>query len=299
VPGCRFIVANDGAPSVIVPLGEMEGLVTLRSLANEFDFTGTDDANLLEVVESSLRFVKTIYPGDSIPREILDGTASWSVKDHHFMIANGRLTMQLSSWFTGKEEAIPERAELMTLVNDPMVKARVNQAVDEIAGHLGLPLERRHEVMTRIEAVSRELAYIEALRERFGLIRNIRSTLQGFAQLYRRDRSFAEELLRIDVLIRKPIDEFSFRFDQVDAQCGEVVALLKNLDLQITFIRSSRDDLHTGMMPWDPVIETWEAVVCLKSDENEAKIRKLYQFLASRYSLGKAWKLTNRPGAAP
>ena len=59
-------------------------------------------AHLLDVVEKGLRFVHEIRPGDSIPSELLDGTASWRVEERHRRRARGRLMAQLIAWTAGE-----------------------------------------------------------------------------------------------------------------------------------------------------------------------------------------------------
>ena len=292
MPGACFLLASDGAPSVKMMFGDMEVLVPVKSLVPEFDLDGTVDGMLLDKVVSGLRFVKMIYPGDSIPREILDGTASWSVEERHHTLARGRLTLQISTWLSGEEKVISDYDSLMQLVEDPAVKAKVNVAIGEIAARLELPPERKNEVMDRVETLVRELAYIEALRDRFTIIKDVQAKLTQFARAYKRDRTIEEELLRIERLIRRPIDEFGGIFDQVDAQSGEIISLLRNIDSQITFIRASRDELHEKMMLWDETLEIWAELPVERSTENEAKIRDLYRFLARHYIVQKQWQLT-------
>lgn len=292
VQGACFLLASDGEPSIKMTFGEMEALVAIKSLASEFDLEGTADGILLDKVVAGLRFVKVIYPGDSIPREILDGSASWSVEERHHAVARGRLTLQISTWLSGDEQVISDLDSLMQLVEDPAVKIKVNTAIGEIAARLGLPPERKQEVMDRVDQVVRELAYIEALRERYRAIKNIHAKLKEFLKLYKRDRTIQEELMRIERLIRRPDDEFNSIFDQVDAQSGEIISLLRNLENQIAFIRASRDDLHEKMMIWDDLIELWATLPVERSIEIEGKLRDLYRFLARHFIVEKQWQLT-------
>jgi hypothetical protein len=291
-PDARFLLASDGAPAMVVRLGDMDAVIPLKSLRNEFDLDDTPDADLLEKVAAGLRYVKVIRPGDSIPREILDGTASWSVEDRHLEIARGRITVQISSWLVGQETVITDQETLLKLAEDPGVKTRVNEAFGEIARKLGLAADRRQEVVDRIDHVARELSYIEALRDRFATVQGVRTKVLQFHKIYRRDRSIFEELMRIDNLIRRPLDELRDIFDQVDAQCGEILSLLRNLDRQIAFIRESRDELHTRMMLWDDTITAWEAITIERSPENEQAIREIYRFCARNFMIEKPWQLT-------
>ena len=284
--------ASNGEPSIRMMFGEMEALVPIHSLAAEFELDGTPDGALLEKVVAGLRFVKVIHPGDSIPREILDGTASWSVEERHHAIARGRLTLQISTWLSGDEQVISDHDALVQLVEDPSIKAKVNTAIGEIAARLGIPSDRKQEVMDRVDQVVRELAYIEALRERYRAIKNIQTKLGDFLKLYKRERSIYEELVRSELLLRRPIDEFNTIFQQVDAQSGEIISLLRNMERQISFIRSSRDDLHEKMMIWDDVIETWATLPVERTPDIEAKLRDLCRFLARHFIIEKQWQLT-------
>jgi len=246
---------------------------------------------MLDQVVAGLKFVKTIRPGDSIPREILDGTASWSVEDRHIEIAKGRITMQISSWLTGSETIIVDQEALMQLAEDPAIKQRVNAAFSDIAVKLGLPPDRKQEVIDRIDELARELSYIEALRERSGVIKAIGDTVSAFQKIYRRDRTVVEDLSRITNLMKRPLIELNGIFDQIDGMSGEILSLLKNMARQIEFIRESRDELHQRMMLWDDTVVKWSSVVVDRSPENEQLMKEFYRFLAQNFIIEKPWEL--------
>jgi len=291
-PEARFALAVDGTPSMMLRLADLDAVVPIKSLSTEFGLAETPDAELLDQVVAGLKYVKTIRPGDSIPRELLDGSASWTVEERHFELAKGRMTLQISSWITGQEQVTVDPLALIQLADDPAIKARVNEAFSEIAVKLNLPRDQRQTVVDRIEQVARELSYIEALRERFSKIKECQEKIQLFHKLYRRDRSLEEELMRLDTLIRRPIGEINSIFEQLDAQCGEIISLLRNLDRQIAFIRESRDDLHHRMMIWDEIIDKWLGVPVERSTENEQVMKELYRFLARHFIIEKTWQLT-------
>jgi hypothetical protein len=291
-PHARFALASDGTPSMMLRLAEFDAVVPIRSLGNEFALDENGDAQLLELVIAGLKYVRTIRPGDSIPREILDGTASWSLEDRHMEIAKGRITLQISSWQTGNEQVISDQSALLKMAEDPTIKARVNEAFGEIAKKLGLPPEQKQDVIDQIDLVVRELAYIEALRERYqATVLVIRDKILLFMKIYRRDRSFEEELGRLETLIRRPVTEIRGILDQVDAQSGEILSLLRHLDRQIAFIRESRDELHTRLMLWDDIIVKWRTIQIERSTENEQAMKEMYRFLARHFIVEKPWQL--------
>ena len=292
-PNPRFVTASDGEPSLVVELAELDALVPIKSLRMEFELDKTADGPMLDKVVAGLKFVKTIRPGDSIPREILDGTASWAVEDRHIEIAKGRITLQISSWLTGAETVIVDQEALMQLAEDPAIKQRVNAAFSDIAVKLGLTPDRKQEVVDRIDELARELSYIEALRARFGVIKGIGETIAAFQKIYRRDRTVIEDLSRITNLMRRPQGELQNIFDQVDGMSGEILSLLKNLTRQIEFIRESRDELHQRMMLWDESIEKFATIQVERSPENEAMMKEFDRFLARNFIVEKPWELVS------
>jgi hypothetical protein len=135
-----------------IPLGDLKGAIALPILRTEFDLTPeTNDGRLLGIVEKSLRYVKEIRPNDSIPHELLDGTASWSVEEKHRTIARNRLTVQLVSWLTGGETVMVDLTQLEQISDDPKTKARVQEAFTKAAEKLGIGAERKQEVVDMIE----------------------------------------------------------------------------------------------------------------------------------------------------
>src|SRR5215472_18971208 len=121
IPRAYFALAQDTRdPTYYVPLGDIQGVLSLPQLASGFDIApGSSDAKLLEIVEKGLAYVKRIQPGDSIPRELLDGTASWAVEEKDRMLAESRMRVQLVTWLAGKEVGSTDPAEILKLANDP------------------------------------------------------------------------------------------------------------------------------------------------------------------------------------
>jgi len=292
VSGSYFALAADtGEATFYVPLGDVQGVLTLPQLVSGFNLAGTPDGALLDVVKKSLAFVKRIHPGDSIPSEILDGTASWSVDDRHRMIAESRLRVQLGTWMAGNETSIRDVADLLKMANDPDIRDKMQEAITTIAERLGLGRERRIEVLDRVDRLARELSYIEALRDRFAAVKMIVMKLGQLAALYGPERGFADEIRRVLVLMRKPVAEFDGIFVQADGQTGEIVSVLGNFDGQIAFIRETRDTLHSKFMPWDDLIQQWQGMAVEMGVPAETLLRATYRFMARHFSQDESWSL--------
>lgn len=293
VEGSYFAPSRDSGDILFqVPMGDIRGAIPLDVLRDEFDIDpASRDGELLSIIERSLRFVKIIRPNDSIPREILDGTASWSVRPEHLETAKGRLSVQLASWLAGSETLIVDVAQLRAFAEDPSTKEKVQLAFAQIADKLGLGRDNKQQVVDSIDMLARELSYIEALRERVGLTRSIVLKIDTMIQVYRSDRGMIENLERMKILIRPPVQGLEALVAEVDAQTSEVLAVLKNRDAQVDFIRRQRDELHSRLMPWDEMIPAWEEHILVRSPASENLLKETYRFLAHNFPQTKPWKL--------
>ncbi|WP_169545111.1 nucleotide exchange factor GrpE [Sneathiella aquimaris] len=292
VKGAYFKLTHDSKePAFFVELGEMKGAIPVRSICQEFGIDkDSTDAELLGTISSSLKFVKEIHPNDSIPTEILDGSASWSIEEIHKQIARGRITMQLISWLAGSEEIITNIGELESIANDPHTKDKVQKAFKEIADKLGIT---KDDVVEKVDDVIRELSFIEALRDHYSQIKKISTNIDKLRTVYKRDRGMMEDLSRIHTLIEPVINNFERSFDQIDAQTCEVLTILKNFDPTIDHIRKTRDDLHQRFMIWDDMINGWKNLQPEEDPEVERQLKATYRFLAQNFIQSQSWRLGN------
>jgi hypothetical protein len=292
VEGARFAHTCDTQEAALyVMLGDLQVALLLPTLRDEFGIKpDSNDSELLSLVERSLRYVKEIRPDDSIPREILDGTASWQVEDRHRMIAKGRLSLQIASWLAGEEAVVVDLAALEQLAEDPLTKQKVDKAFAEIAEKLGMGRERKNELVDRIDHLARELAYIEALRERYGCAQEIIRKLAEFVRTYKNDRLMNQEISRVRTLLMRPEGEFDSLFAQCDAMTGEILSVLRNFDAQVEFVRDMRDDLHTRLMKWDELIAQWRGLDVVKGENQENAIKATYRFAARNFPQRQDWR---------
>ncbi len=293
--GSYFCRDDLSGPRFNMPLGDSMAAVPLPALRREFSIDDqSEDGKLLDIVEKSLGYVRSIRPNDNIPTEILNGTASWSVTEGHRLIARGKLTLQLVALVTGNQDAeVSDLEQLQRLTEDPEVKARVDEAFGEIAERIGLGRERKQDVINWIDHLVDELSYIEGLRDRFRDILNIIAKVAQIGGVYSDDRSVMEDLQRVQILIRPPMTNYNNLFDQVDAQTCEILIVLKDVARQVKLIRDARDELHFGFMIWDQMVDRWKFQPVERGEEAELLIRDTYKFLARNFEQSQAWELTH------
>jgi hypothetical protein len=281
VPGCYFARSAIEDAAFHLKLGDLPVALSLRSLTREFSIApGSSDGELLQIVAAGLRYVREIRPNDSIPRELLDGSASWSVEDSHLTIARNRLVMLVA----GAE--LPEGGFSDAVAPDDQDPG-FETGVSKLAKRLELDGATIHE---RIDQLSRELAYIEALRERFQLIRQLPQRLAQAGSLYRRDQTVFQSVLRAVTLLQTPVREFTEQFEQVDVQIGDIANALKLHHAQVSLIREVRDELHQRMLRWERLPDQWAELEILRGEKVENAIKELYRFVASNFPQMVDWR---------
>jgi len=291
VDGALFALASDGVePLFHVPLGGMTGALPLPALRHEFAIAPQSaDARLLEIVEKGLRFVHEIRPGDSIPSELLDGTASWRVEERHRLRARGRMMAQLIAWTAGEGVMAVDDGAFEALAANPHAVNLVNPAAAAMAGAGVRGISSAAQVLHRLERLAREYAYIEALRERFGLVRAMVPKINQLIHVYRNDRNVKDELARVRTLILRPLDENDKLFAAIAGKPQDMPEWLGVCDIQIDHLREARDELHVRLMGWDKPIEQWAELAPVRSPEAEAAVNALYRCLARQYTTQQAW----------
>ena len=286
IPGARFCLREaDKQPVFCFDMGGMEATLEIKALEKEFGISGdARDEDLVAKAVKGLRYVPDIRPGDKIPSEILDGTASWRINARHRKIAVQRLKAQLISWVSGQEILITDPDELEMYFGQIENKEKVKKAFSDAAEMLGHKRDDHAGVFEKIDTLGRELCYIEALRDRYNVVPMILKRIDDMSDRWKTDRRQMSEVQRIKLLFKSGIQEYSKIFDEIDAQTGEVISALKTIGRQVDYIRKVRDDLHFLMMAWDPIVAKWNEVSPTQGYQVKLVMADTYRFLAGRYN---------------
>jgi len=282
-------------------LGQLDVAIAPPVLKREFNIPDdSEDSRLISLAEKGLNFVREIKPGDSIPREILDGSASWRVEEKHILMARAKLLTQVANFIDPGANDLSILQRLLAEGADQVTaKEEIQNAFAQIAESIGLGAARKQEVIDRVESFARELSYIEALRDHAKGVQLVQAKAVDLMRQFRRDQSFSEDLMRVLNLIKKPVDEFKKMFLEIDAQAGELLALLRNEEQQIDYIRGVRDHVHRQLMRWDDILAMWNDPSAVKAatdpggkagEPHEKAVRALYRFLATHYAATVAWR---------
>lgn len=286
--------ASNEEPTYNVPLGEVRAALPIDLVAGSFGIAkSSPDAELLKIVKRGLKYVKEIRPGDSIPSELLDGTASWTVEPRHREIARARVSLQFAWSAESRALDSVDPAEFETQASLPETQKKLKVAYVTIAEKLGFGQENASEITNRGDELAREWTYIEALRERFGKIQKLYAGFAALRPIYKRERAIQEDVIRIRALMKRPVEEIATMFDQLEANTGEIVNTMKKFPSQIRYIRDTRDSLHQKFMIWDGLIVEWHEVPLERSLKVDRLVRVSYRFLAHHFPLDSEWALQN------
>jgi hypothetical protein len=286
-----FALSSDTRePIFLVTLGELNASLRIAAMKREFQIDpSSTDGQLLSIVEKSLRFVREIRHNDSIPREILDGTASWSVSERHRALARTRMAAHVLNTVQGVKAAVLDSLQLEALSCDPEFKTKARDAFGALAERIGLPAERKQEVLDRVEDLAREFAYIEALRERSLSVREIAMFVGQLAKLFKNDKALLPEIVRVQALIRRPVDGIAKKFNTIETKIAAIEAVLARFQAHIDIVRATRDDLHYQLSLWDDLIWKWGELDREKVDNAKQLIRETYRFAATHFPQTQEW----------
>lgn len=282
LPGSYLSPDQQGRPQLHVRLGDVSAAMSEESIRREFGITAEDhDFKLLSLTAQALRYVPIVTPGDALPTEIIDGTASWPIRQRHHDAARRRLLLQLAAWAANEEAANVPPSQMARMLDLPEVKTNLKKGFSEAAATLRL--DDREAVVGLLESAAREMAYIEALREYFSWILKVPKDIKQLQTTLKSDREALESAIRSHQLIMPPLRNYRDLFLEIEVLFAEIVHVLATLPAAIRTVRQVRDDLHRQTMIWSDLQADWKAV----DPTNHATAREsaalIYRFLAKNF----------------
>lgn len=294
LPNCKFVREPDKLEQGLsIELGEHRAFLSITILQKMFPDMSEDDKRLINLAARSLAYVSEIVPGDSIPNEILDGSASWKVDPIHKDRARGRIVAALLSQDGGDLDQALIQGGLSPRLAEPGFKEKLDAENARLLVAMGVPADHKEEYKARFERVAREFAYIEGLRDRYGQVNSIVEKLAKAAKAYRKAGALGEEIYRVRILIRKPVEDYRGLFYNVDGQAAEIKAIARKTDQIIDFIRQTRDQLHVRLLLWDPIVAAWKSEMAdNRSRGLEILLKNTYRFVAHYFPADEEWSLS-------
>lgn len=286
-------------PSMVVQIDNHEAVLPLRSVAHEFKIDPESaDGQMLVLIEQALEFVVVLHLGENLPSELDTGEASWKPTLRDRQLAASRLWHEL---VRGMMARSGQTAAITSIVpgweNHPGNRKQVDAAIEGAISQLGGV--DAAEVTARIEKIGEELAYIETMR---------RTLTRGMAEP--RDKLFPEVsdhvplvrrdmLHQVQTLAQRGMDEITRKLDEADARLDDILAMMRDLDAAITWLREQRDRLFRINRAWEPVFEDWGSMSGRLDDFFWKAVERTYAFLAPQFMSFQEWTVIgSRPKQA-
>ena len=293
---------TDGTPVMVLAMGKTSCAVPLRALQAEMAIEDSSpDGQMFSLIVRGLDFVSHLKPGDPLPAEILCGGASWEPDPAHEKAALARLQLRLIG--LGQGSAAPGWAEaplsaVLEAAEDTSFKMDLQIALIETAAALSLP--DAGTVARLVEETAREMAFVEALRDRLlrrvtAMITQIESFLPGLST----NLSGVELVTRVLHLAGIALIKTRARFTELDACIGELPFGLQTLEERRDTIRQHRDWLYCSLRGWNDVLAKWDAAGGPLTEATWPVLNRTYHFLACRFMPVQEWQLANRARRPP
>lgn len=280
----------DGTPVMIVTMGEREAALPLRALQREFGIEDASaDGRMLALIAESLDYVVALSLGDRLPAEVVDGRASWEPDLQHRKLALTKLRVELLTWIDPAATDPAKGDPVARLETDPALRQQVQRAFERAA--VMLELVDSNAVVTLVEELAGELAYIEALRDRvLRPVQGLTVRLERLSVSVRGDMQRQETITRVARLMIVARNQLLARFTDIAAQTGEVMSALRNIESQTSFIRSNRDQLYRSQRAWQPLLDAWRTAEVAQGAVPWDLVARTYHFLAARHMPVTEWR---------
>jgi len=289
--GVRFhLNQTTHQPGMSISMAKNEAFLTITSVRKEFGIPNDSaDGEMLSRISDALKYVKGLLIGDSLPKEILTGEASWNITPRHIAIAHQRVALKLVMLVSTDQPTTSDPAELLKLADDPEVKKKVNESFSVAAVELGMQPEQKEEVIEYVNTLAQELGYLEALRDKFETIEKMRDKIQAVRKVCSNKPTLRETADQVARLMERAKAEYTAMFDDIDKRTAEVMPMLRQLDDTIQTIRKLRDDLYIRFRVWDELLARWSEGHIEYSMKIGDILRDTHQFLAPRFMTFTDW----------
>jgi hypothetical protein len=276
-------------PSMVVRLEKQDAVLPLRSVAREFAIDpDSADGQMLTKIEMALDFVVALRIGDPLPSEVSDGQASWDPTDPDKRMAASRIRHNLVRCVLARQGQAANLQEVVSgweeaAVNLALVKTAVAGAADLLGD------ADAAEVNRRVTILSDEMAYIEAMRRTLtrGIGRLKEKMLAVQASVVPASRR--DTVTRVQALARRGLKTITHRFDEVDIRLDGILAMLRDMESAVEWLRRQRDWLFRTNHAWDAMFTDWNSAPRHYDEFMWKAFERSYLFLAPRFMAFEQW----------
>ncbi len=172
---------------------------------------------------------------------------------------------------------------------DTQNRVLLQQAINGAASQIEGTSER--EIEARVDTLSNEMAYIECMRRT--LVRGIQGPQEKLLRIKLGEAPISrqETVKQVQLLAKRGLTEITARFDAVDQRLDDVLAMVRDLDPAVAWLRAQRDWLFRTNHAWTPVFTDWASAPSNFDDFLWKVIERTYAFLAPRFMTFQEWNI--------
>jgi hypothetical protein len=291
VDGCVFRKTSDGSQiALVVPMGEVQAALPVHQIRQEFEIDPeSNDEQLMQWAAQALRYVRQIYPGDSIPSEVLTGKAPWMIEGKFLKLAHARIAMLVVAWKTDEDISKLKQSEILERGESAETKSLLENSYAEIAKELELGEDKSYHIIELMDKLGQELSYVEALRDKFLELRRMQTKLKSMYSVYQGEKAITEAIARCNSLIESPIKELFEKFTEFDTYMTDIVNIMRHFDAQVNFIRGERDAFRQAYMLWENLLEQWNEFPGGRNDAASNLVNETHRFAAQHFVRTADW----------
>ncbi len=291
VDGCVFRKTSDGSQvALVVPMGDVQAALPVHQIRQEFEIDPeSDDEQLMQWAAQALQYVRQIYPGDSIPSEVLTGKAPWMVEEKFLTLARARVAMLVVAWKTDEDISKLKNAEILKRGESATTKALLDDSYGNIAAELELGDGKRDHIIELMDKLAQELSYVEALRDKFTELRRMQAKIKSLYSTYQGEKAITEAITRCNSLIEAPIKELFDKFVEFDTYMTDIINIMRHFDAQVNFIRGERDAFRRTYMLWESLLNQWNEFPGGRNDAASNLVNETYRFAAQNFVRTADW----------
>ncbi len=289
---CAYFMFSEEENAVMFsyPFGDERHELDINSLRALFQIEdGSSDDAALRAVEKTGPRIHRIWPGSSVPSDLVDGTCVWKVEPDHVQATQNKIIAALD--FALKKvdgRSVAPIADHIT--GDKRFELAMELRLEKLGFTPSKMITGQHQFQFFVD----EFAYLEALRGHFSDIVWILEKLNQARAAYSKDARTVDYVQQIQSLTSPSLRALKDKFRETDAILADILKVVTDFDSMIKEVRFLRTEIRTPIVYWNEIVRMWTVDDLPKKKSGKALVRKSYERARDSFE---STRTANRAGA--
>ncbi len=233
---------------------------------------GSPDDLALQALEAACPRTHRIWPGSSVPSDLVDGTSVWSVEPEQTQAAQNKIIAALD-YALNKIDKRPITPVADHLTPDKSFELALELRLERL-GFTGANMATGQH---QFQFFADEFGYLEALRAHFSNVVWILEKLNQARQAYAKDPRTVNYVQQIQSLTSPTLRDLRDKFHSTDAVLGDILKTLTEFDHMIKEVRKLRTEIRVPLVYWDEIVRMWTQEEWSSKKSAKTLVRKSYE----------------------